>query len=1054
MISRFFVDRPVFASVVSIVIVLCGVVSLTMLPIESSPQITPPTVVISANYPGADAETVMESVATPIEQQLSGTPDLLYYQSKSANNGSLEITLSFEIGTDLDIAAVEVQNRLKRAEPSLPEEVKRQGTNVTKRMANFLGIVALTSENPEHDALYLSNYATIYMLDTIKRVPGVGQSMVFGSNDYSMRISINPDQLAQKGLTVTDVAAAVREQNGLYAAGEIGGEPNAKELEFTFPVMAPGRLKTPEEFENIILRANPDGSLVRLKEVASVVLGAAGYSFEGRFNGKSTALIPIILQPNANALSTMTGVKQALEELQKTFPEGVEYVLPVDLTEFIQVSVREVAVTFLQSTGLVVIVVLLFLGSWRAGLVPLVAVPVSVVGTFVGLLLVGFTVNTLTLFALVLAIGIVVDNAIVVVENVERLMHEEHLPPREATIKAMDQVTGPIIASVLVLAAVYLPVAFLGGSTGVMYRQFGITISVAVAISGVVALVLSPPLCATLLQPNHNKTFIFRWFDNLFNVFSRRFQGAVRYVIKGAPVFILLFVGMIAAMAYLFRQVPTAFVPQEDQGFCLVSVQLPQGASLDRSRKVVQRVEEFLLSQPEVEQTVALVGQDMLSGAMTSNVTTMFVPLKLWKERPNPENSASALVGRIFREFGGMQEAMVLAFVPPPVMGLGLRAGIEAQLQARGSSDIVELSNVMNSFVGELNQDPLFEGVSGVLNIGQPKVRVNLDETRAKILGLPFGEIYNSLQAYLGGYYINDFNLYGRVYRVMLQADPEFRESPDDIKKIHVRTASGKMVELGGVVDVAMESGPNVVSRFNSFASVQITGAPAAGASTGQLIRRVQELAAEKLPPGYAVEWSSGSFQEIRAGNQAIYVIAFALVMVFLVLAAQYEKWSLPVAVLLSVPFAVLGAVLWVWVLKGQMDVYWQIGLLTVIGLGAKMAILVVEFCAAERKAGMSIYDAAMSAARIRLRPVMMTAVTTVLGAVPLVISTGAGAAGRHSIGGSVAGGMTSATLLAIFYLPLFFIIVQWLSEIPSRAREKAKAKAVPAKADAGSAEG
>ncbi len=1033
MISRFFIDRPVFASVISIVIVLCGLGSMYFLPIESSPQITPPTVMISAMYPGADAETVMQCVATPIEQELSGIQHLLYYQSQSANDGSLSVTLYFEIGTDLDIAAVEVQNRLKRAEPRLPQEVIRQGTTVDKRMSNFLGIMALESDIPEHDALYLSNYATIYMLDTIKRVPGVGQAMVFGNKDYSMRVSLNPDRLALKGLTVSDVAQAIREQNGLYAAGEIGGKPNPNSLEFTFPVLAPGRLKTPGEFEDIILRAQPDGSIVKLKDVGSVQLGALGYSTEGRYKGKSTAITIIILQPGANALNTMLGVQAALEDLKTSFPPGVRYELPVDTTKFIKVSILEVAKTFAEAIALVLAVVLIFLGSWRAALIPLIAVPVAIIGTFTGLMALGFSINTLTLFALVLAIGIVVDDAIVVVENVERIMHEEHLAPREATIKAMDQVTGPIIAIVLVLSSVYLPVAFLGGSTGVMYRQFGITIAISVAISGLVALTLSPALCRLLLKPNHNKIFVFRWFDNLFKSFTSLFAFSARWVIRLGVISVAVFGVLLWATYSLFKMTPTAFVPQEDQGFFIAVAQLPQGASLDRTKAVVKQIEEFVLQQPEVDGMVAMCGQDMLSGAITPCGATMFVNLKHWDERPGPGHSADALVGRMFGRFGALKEATVLAFVPPPIFGLGLRAGFEAQLEARGSGDVQELAGVMGAFVGQLNQDPTFQGVSGVLNIGQPKVRVNLNQTRAKVLGIPVGDIYNSLQAYLGSYYVNDFNIYGRVYRVQLQADPEFRDSPEDIRKIQVRNNAGDMVELAGVVDVTMESGPNVVSRFNSYPSVQLTGAPAPGKSTGQCIKRVQELAATSLPPGYAIEWSGGSYQEVKAGSQSMYVILFGLVMVFLVLAAQYEKWSLPFAVLLAVPFGAFGAIVSVFLRHAAADIYFQIGLLTLVGLAAKNAILIVEFCSKMREQGMGIAAAAIAAARIRLRPIVMTSLAFILGVLPLVLSQGAGASGRHSIGASVMGGMLSATFLAVFFVPLFFVIIQWISELGSR---------------------
>lgn len=1040
MISRFFIDRPVFASVVSIVIVLCGLASMYFLPIEQSPQITPPTVIISASYPGADAATVMECVATPIEQELSGIENLLYYQSQSANDGSLSITLTFDISADLDIAAVEVQNRLKRAEPRLPQEVVRQGTTVDKRMANFLGVIALQSDDPGHDALYLSNYATIYMLDTLKRVPGIGGVIVFGGKDYSMRISLNPDKLVLKGLTVNDVAAAIREQNGLYAAGQIGGRPNPKELEFTFPVLAPGRLKTPAEFEDIILKAHADGSMVKIRDVGTVQLGALGYGMEGRYKGKPSALLVATLQPGANSLNAMTGLQAALEELKTAFPKGVHYELPVDITKFIKVSIEEVAKTFAEAIALVLLVVLLFLGSWRAALIPLIAVPVAIIGTFTGLMVFGFSINTLTLFALVLAIGIVVDDAIVVVENVERLMHEEHLAPREATIKAMEQVTGPIIAIVLVLSFVYLPVAFLGGGTGVMYRQFGVTIAISVAISGLVALTLSPALCRLLLKPNHNKLFIFRWFDSTFNGFAGMYTFATRLVIRLGIVSVLVFGILLWATYSLLAKMPTAFVPQEDQGYFMVVVNLPQGASLDRTTRVVSEVEQFLLAQPEVEAMVAMCGQDMLSQSMTTSGATMFVNLKDWSERPGHEHSADAVVGRVFGRFMGLKEGMVLAFVPPPIFGLGLRAGFEAQLEARGSSDIDGLANVTNQFLAELNQDPMFAGVSGVLNNSQPKIRVNLNHTRAKLLGIPIGDIYNTLQAYLSAYYVNDFSIYGRIYRVQLQADPEFREEPDDIRKIHVRNAAGEMVELSGVLDVSMESGPNVLSRFNSFPSVQVTGAPAPGFSTGEAMQRVKEIAATSLPPGYAVEWSGGSYQESQAGGQSVYVILFGLTMVFLVLAAQYEKWSLPFAVLLAVPFGAFGAVVSVFVRQAAGDVYFQIGLLTLIGLAAKNAILIVEFCSVLRGQGKGIVEAALSAARLRLRPIVMTSLAFILGVLPLVLGQGAGAGARHSIGASVMGGMLSATFLAVFFVPLFFVIIQWLSEVGSRRRHKKNA--------------
>ncbi len=1030
MISKFFIDRPVFASVLSIIIALCGLGSMYFLPVEQSPEITPPTINISATYPGANAETVAESIAAPIEQELSGIEDLLYYESQSANNGTLTITCTFEIGCDLDIAAVEVQNRLKRAEPRLPQEVLRQGITVSKRSNNILGVIALNSPDQRYDALYLSNYATIYMLDVLKRVPGVGDVSVFGAKDYSMRIWLNPDRLAAKGLTVTDVAGAVREQNGLYAGGRIGAAPNSGEVEFTIPVITRGRFDEPGQFEDIILRAEPDGSLLKIRDVGRVELGALGYDAFGRLNGKPTTFILVYLQPEANALSTMTGLKNALDELRTTFPEGIDYEIPFDTTKYIEVSIHEVAKTFFEAACLVILVVFVFLGSWRATIIPLLAVPVAIVGTFTGMLMLGFSINSLTLFGLVLAIGIVVDDAIVVVENVERIMHEEHLPVRDATIKAMQQVTGPVIAIVLVLSAVYLPVAFLGGITGVMYRQFAVTISISVAISGLVALTLSPALCRLMLKPNHKKLFLFRWFDNAFRFGTGLYTGAVRVAIRLSVVSLLVFGVLIWATAGLFERVPSAFIPQEDQGYFMVATALPQGASLERTSRVMREVEDFLLSLPEIENVVTLGGLDFLAGRSSStSAGAMFVRLTDWSERLTPDKSVDAIIGRVFGRFANYQEARVIAFNPPAIRGLGFRAGFEFELEGRGISDVRKLASVTNEFLGKLRADPALTGVSGVLNVSQPMLYVDLNRTHAKTMGINITSIFDSLQAYLGALYINDFSKYGRIFRVQLQAESEFRDTPEDIQKIFVRNASGDMVQLSSVVHLDFQAGPNVVSRFNSFPAVQITGAPAPGLSTGQALERIRVLARETLPAGYEIEWSGASYQEMKAGNQAPYIIAFGLVVVFLVLAAQYEKWSLPFAVLLAVPFGVFGAVLAVYLRDIQRDIYFQIGLLTLVGLSAKNAILIVEFCAVQRAQGMSIIDAAAEAARLRLRPIIMTSLAFILGVVPLAFSHGAGAGGRHSIGTCVMGGMLAATFLAVVFVPVFFAVIQRISE-------------------------
>ncbi|MBI5092427.1 MAG: multidrug efflux RND transporter permease subunit [Candidatus Hydrogenedentes bacterium] len=1028
--SRFFIDRPVFASVLSIIIALCGLASLFSLPVEQSPQITPPTVIVNAVYPGANAETVSESLAAPIEQELSGIDNLLYYQSQSANDGSLSITVTFEIGANLDIAAVEVQNRLKRAEPRLPQEVIRQGIAVNKQSTNILNVIALNSDDPQYDSVYLSNYATIHMIDTLKRVPGVGDVMVFGSKDYSMRIWLNPNRLAVKKLTVTDVADAIREQNGLYAAGRIGSAPSKDGVEFTIPVITHGRLNEPKEYEDIILRAEPDGSVVRLKDVGRVELGSLSYDSVGRLNGKPTTLMLIFSLPDANALNTIAGVKAALDQMQSSLPKGVKYDIPFDTTKFIDVSIDEVRTTFIQAVLLVMAVVFVFLGSWRATLIPLLAVPVAIIGTFTGMLAFGFSINSLTLFGLVLAIGIVVDDAIVVVENVERIMHEEGLQVREATIKAMDQVTGPVIAIVLVLSAVYLPVAFLGGITGVMYRQFAVTIAISVAISGLVALTLSPALCRLLLKPTDKKIFVFRWFDDAFTFLTGTYTRSVRVAIRLGVISVLVFGVLMWATFDLFKRVPSAFIPQEDQGYFNVVTMLPQGASIERTSKVMREVEDFLLAQPEIERVVSLGGVDFLAGRSAStSAGAMFINLKPWDERPTQDKSVDAMVGRVFAHFGALKEARVIAFNPPAIRGLGMRAGFEVQLESRGISDIRKLAQVTDQFIGELRKDPSLVGVAGVMNVNQPQLYVDLDRYRAKAMGLPIGDIYNSLQAYLGALYVNDFNKFGRIYRVQVQAEPEFRSKPEDIRKIFVRNKTGDMVELSGVLDIKYQSGPNVVSRFNSFPSVQISGAPALGSSTGQAMQRLSDVAAKVLPAGYELEWSGASYQEAKAGNHAPYVVAFGLVVVFLVLAAQYEKWSLPFAVLLAVPFGIFGAILAVYLRGLERDIYFQIGLLTLVGLAAKNAILIVEFCSKQHEEGKGVVEAALEAARLRLRPIVMTSLAFILGVLPLVFSHGAGASGRHSIGTGVMGGMLAATFLAVLFVPLFFVIIQKISE-------------------------
>ncbi|MAY73619.1 MAG: hydrophobe/amphiphile efflux-1 family RND transporter [Phycisphaerae bacterium] len=1049
MFSRFFIERPVFASVLSLLILIAGSVAIFVLPIARYPEITPPTIQVTATYPGADATTAATAVAAPIEQQLSGVEDLIYFSSTSANNGSVTITATFEIGTDQDLAAVDVQNRLSVAEPQLPSEVVRNGITVTKASSNILAVTTLQAEEGSgYDDIYLSNYATINLLDRIKRVEGVGDAQVFGAKDYAMRIWLDPDKLAVKNLTVSDAVAAIREQNANFPAGTIGQRPTEGIVEITAPVLTRGRLSEAADYEDIILVAREDGTIVRLKDVARIELGSRSYELFGRANGRSTTLLLVYLQTGANALETMENIRAELDDASASFPQGVRYTIPYDTTDFISASMDEVVHTLLEAVVLVLLVVFLFLQNWRATLIPLLAVPVAIVGTFAGMLALGFSINTLTLFGLVLAIGIVVDDAIVVVENVERIMEEEGLSPRQATIKAMQQVSGALIAIVLVLSAVFVPVTFLSGLTGQLYKQFAVTIAVSVAISGLVALTLSPALCAMLLKPSHGgpRFFFFRWFNKLFDGVTRGYVKGVDAAARYLVVTLALFAVLGFTLWRVQDRVPSGFLPDEDQGYIIAAVVMPDGASLDRTDVLARRAESFLLDHPAVANVTLLGGLDIIAGRVNAtNSATMFVTLKPFEERHDPALSGQALVGEVLREFGGAPEGMVVAFNPPSIQGLGITAGFEMQLQQRGGGTVEELASANDALVGAARADPALTGLRSAMRVTVPQLFVELNREKTKMMGVQIGQVFETLQAYFGALYVNDFSKFGRVWRVQAQAEPTFRDDPGDIDRVFVRNDDGNMVPLSGVVDASFRAGPNIVTRFNGFPSVQINGAPAEGISGGQAIDRIASLADEALPAGYGFEWSGETYQALKAGNQAPIVLGFGLVVVFLVLAAQYERWSLPIVVLLAVPIAVLGAYLAVAFRGLAQDIYFQIGLLTLVGLSAKNAILIVEFCVDEIRGGAGPLDAALKAARLRFRPIVMTSMAFILGVVPLAISSGAGSAARHSIGTGVIGGMLASTFIAVFFVPAFFVLVQRFSK--QRPAAAASEEAAPADA-------
>jgi HAE1 family hydrophobic/amphiphilic exporter-1/multidrug efflux pump len=1047
-VSNFFIDRPIFATVLAIVITLAGLVAFLLLPVARFPQITPPSVVVSATFPGADAATIEQSVAAPIEVQVNGVPNMIYMDSRSSNDGSYTLNVTFEVGTAQDIAAVDVQNQVAIAQRQLPPDVLRQGVSITKRQPQPLIFIAIEATDPRYDYLFLSNFATLQVYDALARVQGVGQVQQFGARDYGMRIWLDPGKMARLGITTGDITNVIGEQNVVAPAGIVGAEPAPPGQQMTYTVTVRGRLRSVSEFENVVLKTGPNGSVVRLRDVARIQLAATDYTRSSRLNGAPVALLGVYQLPDANALEVSKKIHATLEQLSQRFPPGIRYVIPLDTSEFVRESIKEVEITLFIAAALVLLVVFIFLESWRATLIPMLAVPVSLLGTFTIFIALGFSINTLTLFALVLAIGLVVDDAIVVVEAVTENMEDKGLDPLAATRAAMASVSSPVIAIALVLTAVFVPVAFLGGLTGQFYKQFALTLSVSVLISALIALTFTPALCALLLKPRSETeptgllARAFGAFNRLFARATTKYTDTVRRAIRRSAIAIGAFGAIIVALGFLVWQRPGGFLPEDDQGYMLMVAQLPPGASLQRTEQVLEQIRAVVQQQPEVESMLAITGLNLLAQVNTPYTGSGFIPLKPWSKRRGQGSSVQALITRLYKLLGPLKEANVLFVPPPAIPGIGQAGGFEFILADTSGGDLESFTTQINDFIAQANKRKELSRVSTQFNDHVPEIEYVVDRDRARELGIPISDIFGALQTYLGGNYINDFNLFGRTFRVTAEAEPASRTLPDAVNTLYVRTQAGDMVPLSSLVSIKPTRGPAYIERYNVFRAVTINGAPAPGYTQGDAINAMQDLA-KALPGNLTYFWTGSVFQQQRAGSQAPYIFAMALVFVFLVLAAQYESWIVPFAVILCIPFAVFGAFLGLSLRSMANDIYAQVGLVMLIGLAAKNAILIVEFARLSHQRGTPLIEAAIEGARLRLRPILMTSFAFILGALPLAIASGAGATSRQVLGTTVVFGMTAATMIGIFIVPVFYVILQGLADrfskpggSPSSARE------------------
>ncbi len=1043
MIPRFFIDRPIFANVIAIVTVIFGLVTVRSLAVEQYPQITPPTVQVSTSYPGADAQVVCNTVATPIEEQVNGVEGMLYMSSTCASDGSYALTVTFDIGTDLNIAQVLVQNRVALAESKLPDDVKRQGVTVKKQSTNIILFVVLTSPEGRYDSLYLANYGTLRIRDELLRINGVGDVNVVGAGSYSMRVWLDPPRLKVRNLTAQDVFNAIAEQNVQVAAGQIGQPPVPPTQKFQFTVTTLGRLTTVAQFEDIIIKSEA-GRITRVRDVARVELGSQVYDQFFQKNGTPAAGIAVFQLPGANALDVADHVRVVMERLKPSFPQGMVYEIPFDTTKFVRQAIHEVYRTLIEAGLLVLIVILMFLQDWRAVLVPATTVPVTLIGAFAGLAMFGFTVNLLTLFGLVLAIGIVVDDAIVIVENAVHHIDADNLAPREATIKAMEEVTGPVIGITLVLMAVFLPSAFLGGITGQLYRQFALTIAIIAGISAVNALTLKPAQCAAWLRHSSDpqtRNAFFRGFNALYARAERGYLHLIRWMVLRTGTMMAAFGALIGVTLWSFSSLPTGFLPTEDQGYAICGIQLPDAASLARTTTAIEKMNRIIASTPGVADWNSWGGRSILDGTTASNSGTVFVVFKPWEERRDPKLSQEGILDELRKRFATIEDGVTFAFPPPAIRGLGVAGGFQMQIEDRGNIGLTALQKVAQEMVQDGNSQSGLTALNSTFRAEVPQLFVDVDRVKVKTLGIPLSSVFNSLQSYLGSAYVNDFTLFGRTYQVRIQAEPAFRVNQDEIRRLEVRNPAGQMVPLSTLMDVKRRFGPQIIRRYNLYPSAAITGQAAPGYSSGQALSLMEEMASAKLPAGIGYEWTAISYQEKKAGRESLLIFALAVVLVYLVLAAQYESWSNPAAVVLVVPLALLGTVIAVAVRGMDNNVYTQIGVVLLIALASKNAILIVEFARDQRAAGKSIVDAAVAAAQLRFRPILMTSFAFILGVYPLVVASGAGAASRRALGTAVFGGMITSTLLAVLFAPDFYVVFQGWSE---RRVQRRAAKLAP----------